>query len=79
MAKHKPHGKWKAYLAENNISLDEISEVLGLSVQSISQKNNGKQNYTVSEINKLAEHFNVSMDIFRFEAEKDAEKDSRGA
>lgn len=55
-----------AYLRENNIKLRDLSEVLdGVSIQTISMKNNGWSEYTMSEIDKICSHYGISSEIFR--------------
>jgi len=62
---HEPYGKFKAFLAENNIKLREIADLLGCGVPCISMKNNGHAEYTMSEIDRICSHFNISSETFR--------------
>jgi len=63
---HPPYNKFKAFLAENHIKLKEISDILGgQTVQTISMKNNGWADYSMTEINKICSHFGISSEIFR--------------
>jgi hypothetical protein len=63
---HPPHNLFKAYLAEHGIKLKEIAAIADSSLNSISQKNNGYQNYTMSEVDAICSHYGISADIFRF-------------
>ncbi|NJD02047.1 MAG: hypothetical protein FIA99_05505 [Ruminiclostridium sp.] len=63
---HQPYLKFMGYLKENNIHLNEISDVLdGITVQTISQKNHGWADYSMTEINKICDHFKISIEMFR--------------
>jgi len=62
---HPPYNGFKAWLAENGIKLKEVAEVLGTTVATISQKNNGFSDYTGRELNRLADHFGLDLNIFK--------------
>jgi hypothetical protein len=63
---HPPYSKFQGYLKEKRIKLQEIGELLGdLTVQTISDKNNGKADYKMSEINKICDRYGISAEIFR--------------
>ena len=52
----------KAEMARNNITIKELAKVIGLSTNSVSFKLNGKRQFTLSEIEKIALLFNCSLD-----------------
>lgn len=58
--------KFKGYCAENKISQKEIAELLGIKQQNVNAKLNGRQDFTVSQIRTLCEHFGISADIYFF-------------
>lgn len=63
---HPPYYKFMGFLKENNISLQEISDALsGQTVQTISMKNHGWADYSMTEINKICDSFGVDIEIFR--------------
>jgi hypothetical protein len=45
-----PFSQFKGFIAEKHIPLQEIADLLGHSVTTISQKNNGWTDYTMSEV-----------------------------
>jgi transcriptional regulator with XRE-family HTH domain len=63
---HPPHFYFKGWMAENNIKLQEIAYLLEITKTSVSQKNNGYQNYTFTEVDKICQHYNISPEIFLY-------------
>lgn len=55
---------FKAWLITNKIKQYEIAELLGISVQSVNNKVNGRVDFTLSEIKKLNAKYGVAADIF---------------
>ena len=62
---HQPYNRFMAFLKENRIKLQDIADLFGHTVQTISMKNHGKADYTMSEINTMCDHFGISSEIFR--------------
>lgn len=62
---HQPYDKFMAYLKEHRIKLKEIADIFGHTVQTISMKNHGKADYTMTEINVICDRFGISSEIFR--------------
>lgn len=58
--------KFKGYCAENKISQKEIAEILGIRQENVNAKLNGRQDFTVSQIRTLCEHYGISADIYFF-------------
>ena len=56
--------KFKGYCAENRIKQLEIAEILGISVQNVNRKMNGKEPFTFEQVKKLCKHFNISADEY---------------
>lgn len=54
---HPPYFKFMGFLRENNIKLAEVGDILGCTEQTISDKNNGRADYKMSEVNLLCEHY----------------------
>lgn len=59
-----PRLTFKGWMAENHIRQNEIADILGLSLQSINLKVNGKQDFTLAQIAKICEHYHISADLF---------------
>lgn len=55
---------FKGWLAENNIKQTEIASVLNISLQSVNLKVNGKQDFTLEQIAKICDKYDISADIF---------------
>jgi transcriptional regulator with XRE-family HTH domain len=55
---------FKGWMAENNIKQSELAELLGLSIQSINLKVNGKQDFTLPQISVICGKYGISADIF---------------
>jgi hypothetical protein len=63
---HAPYDKFMAFLKENHIKLQDISNILGgQTVQTISMKNHGWSEYSMTEIDRICSHFEISSEIFR--------------
>lgn len=55
---------FKGWLAENNVSQTEIAKELGLSIQSVNLKVNGKSNFTLPQVAKLIDKYGMDAEIF---------------
>ena len=58
--------KFKGYCAANNISQKEISELLGITIQSANAKLNGRQDFTTPQVRTLCTHYGISADYYFF-------------
>lgn len=56
--------RFKGYCAEHNIKQAEIAEILGIHVQNVSEKLNGKQSFTLDQIRTLCKHYGISADDY---------------
>ena len=56
--------RFKGYCAEHNIKQAEIAEILGIHVQNVSEKLNGKQSFTLYQIRTLCKHYGISADDY---------------
>ena len=65
---HPPHDVFKAYLYHNKIKLKDVARIIDTCTNTISQKNNGYQNYTMTEVDLICTHYGISADIFRSNA-----------
>lgn len=65
---------FKGWMAEHNIRQAEIAELLGLSIQSVNLKVNGKTNFSLPQIRTICEEYGISADIFLPEALRNSNK-----
>lgn len=56
--------RFKGWMAENHITQGEIAKVLGVSIVSVNLKVNGKSPFTLEQITKICEQYQISADIF---------------
>lgn len=56
--------KFKAWMAAHKVSQKELCDLLDLSNTSINKKVNGKEDFTLLQIRKICEKYEVSADIF---------------
>lgn len=56
--------KFKGYCAENNIKQTELADLLGLSVQTVNAKLNGKRDFTLSEVKAICLHYGINANIY---------------
>ncbi|NLY46818.1 MAG: helix-turn-helix transcriptional regulator [Tissierella sp.] len=54
----------KGLRAFNGLTQQELAEILGISLTSYNKKETGKVPFTVDELKKLSEHFNVPIENF---------------
>lgn len=62
---HQPYDEFMAFLKGKRIKLKEVAELFGHTVQTISMKNHGRADYSMTEINRICDHFGISSEIFR--------------
>lgn len=56
--------KFKGYCAEHGIKQAEIAELLDITIQGANAKINGRQEFTLSQVRKLCEHYGISADVY---------------
>ena len=61
---HKPYKKFKGWLKSNELTYKEISEVLGISVATVSAKINGQSDFLLSEIQIIKRKYHLEDEIF---------------
>lgn len=63
--RHSPYFRFKGFLAENNISQNEIAELLGKSVSAVNQNLNGTGgNFAITELIKICRKYGISADYY---------------
>ena len=55
---------FKAYMLAHNIRQKEVADLLGISITSVNQKLNGRQDFSLAQVRVLCETYGVSADIF---------------
>lgn len=56
--------KFKGYCAANGIKNDDIARLLGIGKSAISQKMNGRKLFTLAQVKKICEYYNISADEY---------------
>lgn len=56
--------KFKAWMAENGVKQADLTELLGLSAQSVWKKVNGKEPFSIQQISTICFKYGISADIF---------------
>ena len=54
--------KFKAWCVEHNIKQNELAELLNLSIQSINNKLNGREPFTLAQVKTICHHYGLSAD-----------------
>lgn len=55
---------FKGWMAENKIKQTEIAELLGISIQSVNLKVNGKLDFSLPQVRTICAKYGISADIF---------------
>lgn len=55
---------FKGWLVAQNIKQIEVAKVLGISLQALSKKLNGKAEFSVKQVKTICEHYHISAEIF---------------
>lgn len=55
--------KIRGLRAEKGLNQDDLAEVLGISTTSYNLKEQGKRQFTVNELGKIARYFDVEVDV----------------
>lgn len=61
---HKPYTKFKGWLRSNDLTYNDVAELLGLSIATVSAKINGQSDFLLSEIRMIRKEYNLESDIF---------------
>lgn len=56
--------KFKGYMAEHSIKQSEVAELLGIKVENVNAKVNGRQDFTMEQVRILCSHYGISADKF---------------
>ena len=52
--------KFKGWMAEHGIKQEEIAALLEIDISNANQKINGKQNFTLPQMKKICDKYNIS-------------------
>lgn len=55
---------FKGWMAENNVKQTEIAELLGISLQSVNLKVNGKLEFSLPQVRTICARYGISADVF---------------
>ena len=56
--------KFKAWMVEHKITQGALADLLGLSLQAINRKVNGKEDFSLQQIKTICHAYDISADIF---------------
>lgn len=56
--------KFKGWCAENGVKQAEIADFLGITVQTVNRKMNGRAEFTLAQVKALCQKYNLVADIF---------------
>lgn len=56
--------KFKAWLVENGIKQKDVAELLGITEANMSEKINGKQEFTAPQMRLLCQTYGITADYF---------------
>lgn len=56
--------RFKGWMVANKVTQGEIAELLGISLQSVNLKVNGKQDFSLAQVRAICERYGISADIF---------------
>lgn len=59
-----PENKFKGWCAAHGVKVKDIADLLEIHVNNASEKMNGKQEFTLPQVKKICETYNISADIF---------------
>lgn len=55
---------FKGWLVAHDIRQKELAAVLGISLQALSKKLNGKADFSIKQVKQICEHYHISAEIF---------------
>ena len=61
---HKPYTRFKGWLRSNDLTYKDLSDLLGISVTTVSSKINGHSDFLLSEIQAIKRQFHLESNIF---------------
>ena len=61
---HEPYNKLKGFMRENDVTINDLSLLLGISPATVCLKINGESDFYLREGNKIIEAYGGSYDIF---------------
>lgn len=56
--------KFKGFCAANGIKQADVARLIGVGKSSISQKMNGRKNFTLAQVKKICETYGISADEY---------------
>lgn len=62
----RPFKRFKAYRAENGLTQEEMAEILGMNTDTYRKKENGKREFTLSEVANAKEKLGIDPNYYFF-------------
>ena len=62
--KHSPYKKLEGYKTEHDITNDDIAKCLDISETAVINKNTGKSDYYISQVQKLKSDLGIPISVF---------------
>ena len=56
--------KFKGWCAAHNVKVKDIADLLEIHINNASEKMNGKQNFTLPQVQLICKTYNISADLF---------------
>ena len=56
--------KFKGWLVEHQIKQSDLAELLGIAPENVNGKLNGRQEFTLSQVKKICDTYEISADDF---------------
>jgi hypothetical protein len=68
---HPPYSKFEGFLKEHGIKLQDIADLLGCTLYTVCDKNKGRSDYSMSEVNNICNHYAyLGLDTSFFKTQK---------
>ena len=61
---HEPYDSFKGWLRGNGVVYADIARLIGVNVATVSMKINGQSDFSLSEIQKIKDTYNLDSEIF---------------
>lgn len=61
---HEPYVSFKGWLRGNSLKYEDLAELLGLTIGTVSDKINGLSDFQLHEVTKIVSEYDASYNIF---------------
>lgn len=59
-----PYTKFKAWMVENDVKQRDLAKILNLSISAISDRLNGKTDFTMEQVREICNYYKISSDVY---------------